>query len=89
MTHTLYDADRRDLTPDFLIRLSIKQMSSSRAGTKRQTYTLIPDGLQHPKFKGLDSYRGHYIVCRRAAIQEFEKKGTALFIIHSQHKGQR
>lgn len=81
----LYDADRCDLTPDFLIRLSIKQLPSSQTA-KRKSYTLVPDGLQHPKFKGHNSHRGHYIVCRRAAIEEFDKRGTARFIIHSQHK---
>src|SRR6266567_4090932 len=83
----LYDADRRDLTPDFLIRLSIKRVPSSQTGSKRRTYTLVPDGLQHPKYKGLDSHsRGHYIICRRTAIQEFDKRGTAPFITHSWHK---
>jgi hypothetical protein len=86
MTPYLYDADQSDLTPDFLIRLSIKRVPSSQTGSKRRTYTLIPDGLQHPKFKGLEICRGHYIVCRRAAIQEFDKRGTAPFITHSQHK---
>lgn len=82
----LYDADRSDLTTDFLIRISIKRLPFSRTGSKRRAYTLVPDGLQHPKFKGLDSHRGHYIVCRRAAIQEFDNRGTAPFITHSQPK---
>jgi hypothetical protein len=86
MIHTyLHYADRRDLTPDFLIRIFIKRLPSSQTGPKRQTYTVVPDGLQHPKFKGLDSYRGYYIVCRRAALQEFDKRGTAPFY-YSQHK---
>jgi hypothetical protein len=76
-----------DLTPDFLIRFSIKRLpSSSQTGSKRRTYTLVPDGLQHPKFKGFDSHRGHYIVCRRAAIPEFDKRGTAPFVTHSQYQ---
>jgi len=66
----------RHLPSDFLIRLSIKRVPSSQTGSKRRTYTLIPDGLQHPKFKGLEICRGHYIVCRRAAIQEFDKRGS-------------
>jgi hypothetical protein len=84
----MYSADRSALTtPDFLIRLSVKQLPSSQTGSnKRRTYTLVPDGLQHPKFKALDGHRGNYIVCRRAAIQEFDKRGTAAFITHSQHK---
>jgi hypothetical protein len=62
---------------DFLVRLSVKRLPSSPTSSKRSTYTLVPDGLQHPKFKGLDSRKGHYVVCRRAAMQEFEKRGTA------------
>lgn len=75
-------------SPDFLIRLSVKQLppSETDSGSKRRTYTLVPDGLQHPKFKGHDSHRGQYIVCRRAAIQEFDRRGTAPFITHSQRK---
>ncbi|KAI0254922.1 hypothetical protein BJV78DRAFT_886364 [Lactifluus subvellereus] len=65
----------RYLPSDFLVRLSVKRLPSPRTGSKRQTYTLVPDGLQHPKFKGLDSRRGHYVVCRRAAMQEFETRG--------------
>jgi hypothetical protein len=79
----LYDADQIEHTTDFLIRLSIKQLPSSRrqTGSKRPVYTLVPDGLQHPKFKGLDSLRGHYIVCRRDAIQKFIKRGTAPILL--------
>jgi hypothetical protein len=64
-------------TPDFLIRLSVKRLPFPQTGSKRLGYTLVPDGLQHPKFKGLDDRRGHYVVCRRAAIQELGSKGTA------------
>ncbi len=85
----LYDADQMEHTTDFLIRLSIKQLPSSRrqTGSKRLVYTLVPDGLQHPKFKGLDSRRGHYIVCRRDAIQEFNKRGTASILLTLITKG--
>lgn len=69
--------------PDFLIRLSVKRLPSPPTGSTRPTYTLVPDGLQHPKFKGLDSRKGHYIVCRRAAIQELDRRGTARFLTHS------
>ncbi|KAH8986172.1 hypothetical protein EDB83DRAFT_2240424 [Lactarius deliciosus] len=64
----------RYLPSDFMIRLSVKRLPSPRTGSKRPSYVLVPDGLQHPKFKGLDSRRGHYIVCRRAVIQEFDKR---------------
>ena len=67
-------------TLDFMVRLSVKRLPSPRTGPKRPGYTLVPDGLQHPKFKGLDSRRGHYVVCRRAAMQEFDKRGTKLFL---------
>lgn len=83
MSSYLHYTDRSNLTtPDFLIRLSVKKLPSS----KRRVYTLLPDGLQHPKFKGHDNHAGHYIVCRRAALKEFHNRGTAPFIIHSQHK---
>ncbi|KAH9998408.1 hypothetical protein BJV77DRAFT_1135244, partial [Russula vinacea] len=42
----------------FMIRLSPKRLPSALTGPKRR-YTLVPDGLQHPKFKGVDSsHRG-------------------------------
>lgn len=66
----------RHLPSDFLIRICIKRLPSSLTGSKRRTYTIVPDGLQHPKFKGHDHHRGRYIVCRRAAIQEFDKRGS-------------
>lgn len=64
-----------------MIRLTVKRLPT---GSKRPPYTLVPDGLQHPKFKGLDSHRGRYIVCRRAAMQEFDNTGIAS-LTHSQH----
>ena len=64
---------------DFLIRLSVKRLPSPPASPNRRTYTLVPDGVQHPKFKGLDNRRGHYVACRRSAIQEFDRRGTVLF----------
>ncbi|KAH9965720.1 hypothetical protein BC827DRAFT_1314648 [Russula dissimulans] len=68
----------RHLPSDFLIRLSVKRLPPSlRANPQWPTYTLNPDGLQNPKFKGLDSRRGYYIVCRRAALQEFDRKCSA------------
>ncbi|KAI9467231.1 hypothetical protein BJY52DRAFT_1201561 [Lactarius psammicola] len=66
----------RYLPSDFMVRLSVKRLPSPRAGSKRPSYTLVPDGIQHPKFKGLDSRKGHYLVCRRPAIQEFDRRGN-------------
>ncbi|KAH9049015.1 hypothetical protein EDB84DRAFT_1261558 [Lactarius hengduanensis] len=64
----------RYLPSDFMVRLSVKRLPSPRTGSKQSSYVLVPDGLQHPKFKGLDSRKGHYIVCRRAVIKEFDKR---------------
>ena len=69
---------------DFLVRLSVKRLPSPRTGRSRPTYTFVPDGLQHPKFKGLDSRKGYYVVCRRAAMQEFYQRGTTFSFTHSQ-----
>ncbi len=66
-------ADRTTLA--FMIRLSVKRLPP-RTGSTRPSYTLVPDGLQHPKFKGLDSRKGHYVVCRRAAMPEYDSRGT-------------
>jgi len=80
MSPLLYASTRptdQSIHSDFLIRLSVKRLPSPRPGSNRPMYTLVPDGVQHPKFKGLDSRKGHYVVCRRAAMQEFEKRGTA------------
>ena len=64
-----------------MVRLSVKWLPSPspspRTVSKRPGYTLVPDGLQHPKFKGLDSRKGHYVVCRRAAIEELDRRSAA------------
>jgi hypothetical protein len=65
---------------DFMVRLSVKRLPSPRTGSKRPSYILVPDGLQHPKFKGLDSRKGHYVVCRRAAMEEFDGRGAAFIL---------
>jgi hypothetical protein len=69
---------------DFLVRLSVKRLPSPQTGPEVPNYTLVPDGLQHPKFKGLDSREGHYVVCRRAAMKEFARRGTAFLLALSQ-----
>jgi hypothetical protein len=68
---------------DFLIRLSVKRLPSPHTGSNKPMYTLVPDGVQHPKFKGLDSRKGYYVVCRRAAIQELDKRGIAFYLLIS------
>ena len=85
-TYSTPVCDRLTLSmcPDFLVRVSVKRIPSPRTGSSRPTYTLVPDGVQHPKFKGLDSRKGHYVVCRRAAVQEFNKPGTTSSFAHSQ-----
>jgi len=86
-TYCMLVRDRLILSayPDFLVRLSVKRLPSPRTGSSRTTYTLVPDGLQHPKFKGLDSRKGHYVVCRRAVMLEVDNRGTTFSFTHSQH----
>ena len=85
-TYSMPVRDRLTLSmyPDFLVRLSVKRLPSPRTRPSRPAHTLLPDGLQHPKYKGLDSGQGHYVVCRRAAMQEFYTRGTASSFTHSQ-----
>ena len=85
-TYCMLVRDRLILSayPDFLVRLSVKRLPSPRTGSGQTTYTLVPDGLQHPKFKGLDSRKGHYVVCRRAVL-EVDSRGTTFSFTHSQH----
>ncbi|KAH8988607.1 hypothetical protein EDB92DRAFT_2054538 [Lactarius akahatsu] len=64
----------RYLPSDFMVRFSVKRLPSPRTASKRPSYVLVPDGLQHPKFKGLDSRKGYYVVCRRAVMKEFDKR---------------
>lgn len=56
------------LPTDFLIRLSPRRITPPRTSSQRTTYALLPDGLEHPKFKNLYSRKGIYISCRRDVL---------------------
>jgi hypothetical protein len=37
--------------------------------------SLLPDGLEHRRFKNRKSGAGHYILCWKAALQQFSERG--------------
>ncbi|KAA1466246.1 hypothetical protein DENSPDRAFT_831028 [Dentipellis sp. KUC8613] len=65
----------RHLPTDFLIRMSPRRLSSPRIG--RTTYAMLPDGVEHPKFKRRFSGNAYYIACRQAAVNEIIPRGVA------------
>ena len=70
------------LMTDFLIRISairlphdLQPNSKSNREFTPQT-TLLPDGLQHPKFAARGSNRGGYMLCNREAVPLLIERGA-------------
>ncbi|KAG1753902.1 uncharacterized protein EDB91DRAFT_1215395 [Suillus paluster] len=57
---------RKKLPSDFLIRLAPVRLPASQG--VREQHTLIPDGVEHPKFKPRRSTPACYITCWKDAI---------------------
>lgn len=62
-------------TQDFMIRVAPMRLPKSRLNPKAPLITLIPDGLQHPKFRVRKSGKSAYIICWKGAIEETAQRG--------------
>lgn len=58
---------------DFLIRLSPMRIPTPRLS--REAQSLVPDGLEHPKYKSRRAYTGNYIICWKDAIEHLAERG--------------
>lgn len=66
-----YKCDISD--PDFMIRVSPIQLPVPR--TAKPVQVLLPDGLNHPRFKARKAGFGHYIYCNRATFGLLQERG--------------
>jgi len=62
------------LPVDFMIRLAALKIHSPRI--LQPMTALLPDGLEHPRFKGRKSGRGWYVLCNKEAINQLLNRGT-------------
>ncbi|KAF8311150.1 hypothetical protein DL93DRAFT_2169202 [Clavulina sp. PMI_390] len=58
---------------DFLLRLSTSSMQDDHGKSR---IFLLPDGLEHPKYRSLNVTRGSYIILWKDALEEFIEAGT-------------
>lgn len=66
---------------DFLIRLTPRLLPASRAtASKSNVSVLLPDGLEHSKFRNVGSRKGFYVVCRKDVVPELLSKGATRFL---------
>ena len=63
-----------DVLLDFLVRLVPMHLPSHQMTRKMQS--LVPDGLEHPKYKSRRSYIGNHILCWKYALEQFAQQGT-------------
>jgi hypothetical protein len=70
------------IAPDFLIRIGPLRLSSDLQ-TKYAKATLVPDGLQHPKFTPRKAHRAGYMLCNREAARLLTERATYRRIGHS------
>ncbi|KAF8528789.1 hypothetical protein BU17DRAFT_37441 [Hysterangium stoloniferum] len=62
------------LPADFMIRLAALKIHSPRI--LQPMTALLPDGLEHSRFKGRKSGRGWYVLCNKEAINQLLNRGT-------------
>ncbi|TDL29698.1 hypothetical protein BD410DRAFT_36585 [Rickenella mellea] len=72
---------RRFLPSDFLLRLAIVRMRSSRISARKTL--LVPDGLQNSKFKGRILGEGRYVLCWKDAIESLVERGIFKRLSHN------
>ncbi|KAH7887869.1 hypothetical protein F5I97DRAFT_910011 [Phlebopus sp. FC_14] len=65
---------RRTLPADFLIRLAPLRLPVSRGAKSMQV--LIPDGLEHPKFKRRKGRTALYVTCWKDALQGIQGRAA-------------
>ncbi|KZP24688.1 hypothetical protein FIBSPDRAFT_822040 [Athelia psychrophila] len=63
----------RTLPSDFLVRLAPMRLPTPRTG--REAQSLLPDGIEHPKFKSRRAYVGVNIMCCHSAIDVLAERG--------------
>ncbi|KAJ3532064.1 hypothetical protein NM688_g7479 [Phlebia brevispora] len=61
-----------NLPADFLIKLAPMQLPVPR--TARKAQTLLPDGIEHPRFRHRRHGSGVYIMCRKVAVDYLVEK---------------
>ncbi|KAL0949641.1 hypothetical protein HGRIS_009685 [Hohenbuehelia grisea] len=74
-------ASERYFPSDFLIRLvpmrvNPRSASSLHPGLSRIVRTLVPDGVEHSKFKPRRSGRGGYVLCWKEAIAQMTERNS-------------
>lgn len=57
-----------------MIRVATFRLPSHRGSQ----ITILPDGLEHPKFRGRRSGEGHYIVCWNEVADAAVQKGMSI-----------
>ncbi|RDB22835.1 hypothetical protein Hypma_010360 [Hypsizygus marmoreus] len=79
-------ATARYMPTDFLIRLGFMRVPTPlqppSQKRRRPDHTVIPDGLQHPKFSVRRSGRANYVLCNRFALPMFAELNAKRFATH-------
>lgn len=67
-------ATKRYLPRAFLVRLAPVRLPGPLAG--KATQILVPDGVEHPRFKPRKVGQGHYVLCWKAIIETLAERGS-------------
>lgn len=60
---------------DFLVRLVAARMPASRVSSTIRNI-IVPDGIEHPRFKSKKSGFGWHVVCRKETIDTLSVRGS-------------
>lgn len=64
----------RCLPSDFMLRMAVMQQPATVSLRPKQF--LLPDGIEHPRFKARKSTTGGYVVCWKTAVQQLMERGS-------------
>lgn len=67
-----YLVNKADMSLDLLIRLAPMQLPVPRGARRAQV--LMPDGLEHPRFRHTRNGSGVYILCKKSFVKNMEEK---------------
>ncbi|KAF8504216.1 hypothetical protein JB92DRAFT_2738255 [Gautieria morchelliformis] len=64
----------KQLPADFMVRLAALELSGPRLS--RTITALLPDGVEHSRFRRHNSGKGYYIACRKESIDELVSRSS-------------
>jgi hypothetical protein len=74
--------ERTTLSLDFMVRMTAVQVPASHSRKTAHTI-LVPDLVEHPRFKAQKGRLGYYVICRKSIMQQWPHRCMSYLPIYS------